>query len=177
MSRTNLSAVNWPLRAPILKLNGCQNWCPLVLWVNSSENYSNNIMDHKGLKMQQCVKNKLNEQLFKNLSNIIVMYPSCNSLILCIFSYFRLSSRQMQALRRGVYNLTINGSVSINNGWKSSGIIVSTDSLPSIPKLNLHTCNQLYRNSLFPEPKKWPKYNEKVFPPQQPEEEKRPAVR
>lgn len=45
-----------------------------------------------------------------------------------------------------------------------------------LQKNNFHTSKHHYKGGMFPEPKKWPKYNEKVFSPQQPDEEKRPAV-
>lgn len=44
-------------------------------------------------------------------------------------------------------------------------------------RFNFHTSRTHDKTSgSFPEPKKWPTYNEKVFPPQKPEEERRPAV-
>ena len=48
---------------------------------------------------------------------------------------------------------------------------------PSIQKLTFHCSQVLDRNKFeFPEPNHWPTYNDKIFPPQGPNEERRPAV-
>ncbi|XP_054268491.1 39S ribosomal protein L22, mitochondrial [Macrosteles quadrilineatus] len=44
-----------------------------------------------------------------------------------------------------------------------------------IQKLDFHSSRTCFKDSIFPEPKNWLTYNEKVFPPQGPEEERRPA--
>jgi hypothetical protein len=41
---------------------------------------------------------------------------------------------------------------------------------------SIHTSSPLDAFMSFSEPKKWLKYNEKIYPPQAPEEERRPAV-
>lgn len=59
-----------------------------------------------------------------------------------------------------------------------NGGIVAVVTPLSIQKLTFHSSHVLdKKESLeFPEPKHWPTYNDKIFPPQGINEERRPAV-
>ncbi|XP_046671881.1 39S ribosomal protein L22, mitochondrial-like [Homalodisca vitripennis] len=80
----------------------------------------------------------------------------------------------MWVLQNCIATLARLGNVSACYQCCRSGLQLGPASV-ALQRINFHTSEQQLRQSLFPEPKKWPTYNEKVFPPQQPDEERRPA--
>lgn len=84
----------------------------------------------------------------------------------------------MQVLQRCASNISAMstfGRVLTSNLYSINELKCGLNSL-LLHKLNLHTSRSHPMKGGFPEPKGWPKYNEKVFPPQLAEEERRPAV-